>query len=80
MFEATVNLFVYSLITYAVAGLAFAPAFVSWGVQRLDTEAQGSGIGFRVLIVPGVMAFWPLFLTRWLRGLSEPPVERNPHR
>jgi hypothetical protein len=64
MFEATVNLFVYSLITYAVAGLAFAPAFVSWGVQRLDTEAQGSGIGFRVLIVLGVMAFWPLFLTR----------------
>jgi hypothetical protein len=50
------------------------------GVQRLDSEAQGSGLGFRLLIMPGVAAFWPLFLSRWLRGVTEPPGEKNPHR
>jgi len=46
----------------------------------LDSEAQGSGIGFRLLILPGVAAFWPMFLYRWRRGIAEPPVEKNPHR
>ena len=54
--------------------------FVWFGVQRVDSEAQGSGIGFRVLILPGVAAFWPMFLYRWMRRIVEPPVEKNPHR
>ena len=65
---------------YAGLGLIFAVPFVWFGVQRLDSEAQGSGIGFRLLILPGVAAFWPMFLYRWRRGIVEPPVEKNPHR
>ncbi len=73
-------MFVYLLTGYAGLGLAFAVPFVLFGVPRLDTEAGGSGIGFRLLILPGVAAFWPLFLRRWMRGITEPPVEKNPHR
>lgn len=80
MFETLVKAFVHALTAYAGLGLAFALLFVSFGVQRLDSEAQGSGIGFRLLITPGVAAFWPLFLYRWARGIVEPPVEKNPHR
>ena len=80
MFEILVKAFVYTLNGYAALGIVFALPFVFFGVQRLDSEAQGSGVGFRLLIVPGVAAFWPMFLQRWLRGVFEPPVERSPHR
>jgi hypothetical protein len=80
MLETLAKAIVYALAVYASSGLVFAVPFVWLGVQRLDSEAQGSGIGFRLLILPGVVAFWPIFLYRWRRGLAEPPVETNPHR
>jgi len=79
-FEILVQEFVYAFMAYAGFGLVFALAFVFSGVQRLDSEAQGSGVGFRLLILPGVAAFWPMFLRRWVRGITEPPAEKNPHR
>ena len=80
MLETFAKAIVYTLAVYATVGLVFSVPFVWLGVQRLDSEAQGSGIGFRLLILPGVAAFWPMFLQRWLRGVVEPPVEKNPHR
>jgi len=80
MLETFAKTFVYTLVAYAILGLVFAVPFVWTGVQRLDSEARGSGIGFRLLILPGVAAFWPMFLSRWRRGIIEPPVEKNPHR
>ena len=80
MFETLAQVFVCALGIYTALGLIFAVLFVWFGVQRLDSEAQGSGVGFRLLILPGVTAFWPMFLLRWTRGTAEPPVERNPHR
>lgn len=53
---------------YAVVGLIFAVAFVSFGVQRVDASARGAGIGFRVIILPGVAALWPLLLRKWARS------------
>ena len=73
------ELFVYALEAYSAAGLLFAAVFV-FRVQRLDSDAQGSGLGFRFLVTPGVAALWPLFLSRWLRHSTEPPLENNSHR
>jgi hypothetical protein len=80
MLETLAKALVYMLTGYAGMGLVFAVPFVWFGVQRLDSEAQGSGIGFRLLILPGVAAFWPLFLKRWMHGVTEPPLEKNAHR
>ena len=80
MFEIVAKAFVYGLEVYAGLGFVFALVFVWIGVQSLDSEAQGSGVGFRLLIIPCVTAFWPMLLRRWLRHVSEPPVEHNPHR
>ena len=80
MFEFWAKAFANCLEAYALVGLVFAGFFVSLGVQKLDYEAKGSGIGFRLLIFPGVAAFWPMLLARWTRGIVEPPVEKNPHR
>lgn len=64
---------------YLAAGLLFALVFVTAGVQRVDPAARGATWGFRVLILPGATALWPLLLARWLRG-GPPPEERNAHR
>ena len=60
--------FVYALMLYAAAGAIFAIAFVSAGVERVDPVAKGSGIAFRLLILPGSAALWPLLLARWIGG------------
>ena len=62
MFEELVKEFVFVFEAYAVAGFVFAAVFVSSGVQTLDSEARGSGVAFRLLIAPGVAAFWPMLL------------------
>jgi hypothetical protein len=80
MFETLVEVFVDSLTAYSALGLLFALWFVWKGVERLDSQARGARLGFRLLILPGIAAFWPLFLARWVRGVSEPPLEQNSHR
>lgn len=52
--------------TYAAMGALFAVPFLFVGMQRIDAQAKASGFVFRLLILPGVVAFWPLLLRRWL--------------
>ena len=80
MYVQFANAFVYALFIYAALGFVFALPFLSVGVQKIDPQARGAKLGFRLLIVPGVIAFWPMLLKRWVRGVIEPPLERNPHR
>jgi hypothetical protein len=48
--------------------VVFAAAFVIRGVQRVDPAAKGAPLGFRLLILPGCAALWPLLLGRWMRA------------
>lgn len=70
---------VRALGVYAAFGLIFGAAFVARGIERLDPSARGSGWGFRLIVLPGTVALWPLLLRRWLRS-GPPPVETNAHR
>lgn len=65
---------------YAGIGLLFAVAFVIFGAGRMDESAKGASVFFRLLILPGAAALWPVLLRRWLRGQTRPPIEKNPHR
>jgi hypothetical protein len=80
MVERLATGFVWAMYAYAAIGVIFAIFFALWGVQKMDTQAQGSGVGFRLLLIPGIAAFWPLFARRWMRATGDSPVERNPHR
>jgi hypothetical protein len=66
--------------SYLACGFVFAVPFVLFGVKRIDPHAVHGSWGFRLLVVPGTMAFWPLLLRRWLKGVHEPPEECNAHR
>lgn len=69
MFEHVVELCVRVAAVYAAAGTLFAAAFVARGVNAMDPAACNAGIGFRLLIVPGVIVFWPLLLRRWVQAV-----------
>jgi len=64
---------------YALAGVAFALMFLPRGVTRLDPRVAGAPKTLRLLILPGIVALWPLFAWRWITGAHE-PIEDNPHR
>jgi membrane protein implicated in regulation of membrane protease activity len=72
--------FLILLGIYLACGFLFAIPFVFIGVKKIDPHAARGSWGFRLLIFPGVVAFWPLLLRRWLKGISAPPEERNAHR
>lgn len=72
--------FLILLGTYLSMGLIFAVPFVLFGVKRIDPHAARGSRGFRLLIIPGTLVFWPLFLRRWLKGITGPPEECSPHR
>jgi hypothetical protein len=65
---------------YLACGMLFAIPFALVGVKRIDPHAAHGSWGFRLLVIPGTMAFWPLLLRRWAAGVKEPPVERTAHR
>ncbi|MEL6334206.1 MAG: hypothetical protein AAFQ76_16630, partial [Cyanobacteria bacterium J06626_26] len=64
---------------YFTAGLIFAVLFSLLGVQRTDPGARGLAPFFRLIIIPGVSIFWPLFALRLVRG-KQHPIEQTAHR
>ena len=75
----TATLLVNILGIYLAVGIVFAIAFVWKGVGRIDPSAEEGTLGFRLLILPGTAALWPILARRWLAG-EGPPEEQNPHR
>ncbi|MFK8028643.1 MAG: hypothetical protein AB8G18_00235 [Gammaproteobacteria bacterium] len=71
---------VYALTAWVVVGVLIGIAFVFIGANRIDPSAREGTPGFRLLILPGAIALWPLLLKRWLSDVSEPPSECNAHR
>lgn len=65
---------------YLILGVLAAIALEIWGLEWLDPAVDESSRGFRVLIFPGLVAFWPVFIKRWISGSDEPPEEYSAHR
>ena len=65
---------------YLALGLLFGIYFAFFAAGKVDPNAAAGSKGFRVLIIPGMCLFWPLFAMRLVKGVSEPPDERNAHR
>jgi len=79
MLELFITGCLLGLAAYLFMGLIFAFPFVFLGAKKIDPSAVDASLGFKLVIVPGVIAFWPVLLLRWIKG-SPPPVESSPHR
>lgn len=71
---------VLAVSLYVLVGFLFAIPFVIKGAPAIDHAARGTKWGFRLIIIPGVSVFWPMLLRRWMKGMDNPPEEKNPHR
>ncbi|MEL7472585.1 MAG: hypothetical protein AAGK04_04645 [Planctomycetota bacterium] len=56
---------------YLGLGVLFGLVFVMLGAGRLDPHARRAPLVFRLLILPGSAALWPLLARRWARAASE---------
>ena len=50
---------------YLGAGLAVGVPFVVRGISRVDHSAHDAPWSFRLIILPGTVALWPLVLHTW---------------
>ncbi|MCB1041768.1 MAG: hypothetical protein KDC35_02450 [Acidobacteria bacterium] len=64
---------------YTALGVVFTTPFLFKGVQKIDPSAAAGSWGFRLMISPGCVLFWPLLAYRWWRKIP-PPIEQNAHR
>ena len=47
------------LFIYLIAGLLFGVWFLFWALPEQDTNAVGAGWGFRLMVFPCCLLFWP---------------------
>lgn len=62
---------------YAAVGVVCAALFVAGGIDRVDPGARGAGWGFRLTVLPGCAALWPLVLAWWARAGRRKPDDRR---
>lgn len=58
-------LVVYAIAGYLGIGLVLGSVFALRGAARIDANARDAGLLFRILIVPGSAALWPIVLLKW---------------
>lgn len=75
----TADFILLAVATYSLLGAVFGVFFVTSGVGRVDHAAIGAPWAFRLLILPGAAALWPLMLVKWIHAArSAPDGEHTP--
>ena len=69
----------FAVALYLFGGLLVAIPFVLRGVNRVDPAAAGASLGFRLLIVPGTIALWPIMLGKWRAACVNIPNPTGSH-
>jgi hypothetical protein len=52
---------------YFLLGILFVIPFLTKGLTKVDEGAHGGTIGFKIIIIPGVIVFWPVLLRKWIK-------------
>ena len=69
------------VLIYLLLGIVFVIPFLMKGLTKVDEGAHGGTIGFKIIIIPGVIVFWPVLLRKWRKiktgsKIFFPPVEK----
>ncbi|HEX5655031.1 MAG TPA: hypothetical protein VFX58_18270 [Chitinophagaceae bacterium] len=62
-----VEIILIIVLLYLALGAVFFIPFLLKGIQKVDEGTRGSTIGFKIMIIPGVIVFWPVLLRKWLK-------------
>ncbi|MCB0640315.1 MAG: hypothetical protein KDC44_01685 [Phaeodactylibacter sp.] len=63
--ETFAVIFLGLLGVYLLIGLGFSVWFYAGGMRKIDTDTQGASLVFKLIIFPGVVAFWPALWRKW---------------
>ena len=66
--EIIMNYVFVAIGAYFLLGFLFYLVFVFKWAAELDKNFRGSGFGFKLLILPGTLAFWPVLFVKWKRA------------
>jgi hypothetical protein len=61
-----VQLLLIIVLFYLVLGVLFVIPFLVNGITKVDENAHGGPVGFKIIIIPGVIVFWPVLLKKWV--------------
>ena len=76
-----VGLFWTAALFYAAFGFIFAIPFVLYWSGLIDSAAKSGSWGFRLAILPGAVALWPLMALKTIRAFRQrylPPDPEQP--
>ena len=59
---------VWAAAAWLAIGCVFSVPFLAVGAGRIDPLARTGTLGFKLTILPGVVALWPVLLLRWMRA------------
>lgn len=66
--ESIVQILLNLISLYLVAGGIFSILFLWKGILQVDKGAAGTSKKFKLLLFPGLLIFWPIFLNRWYKA------------
>jgi hypothetical protein len=67
-----VSIILFTVLVYLLAGVVFVLPFLVKGIAKVDEGAHGGSIGFYIIIIPGVIVFWPVLLKKWIKKPPSP--------
>jgi hypothetical protein len=63
-----VELVLIIALVYLLLGVLFVIPFLVKGISKVDQGAHDGTKGFKIIIIPGVIVFWPVLLNKWIRA------------
>ena len=63
----SIEIILIIVLVYLALGVLFLIPFLVKGISKVDGGAHGSTIGFKIIIIPGVIVFWPALLKKWMK-------------
>ena len=58
----------FACASYVAIGSILAAPLLAFGLPRFDPAVKGAPWTFRALVLPGVVALWPVLMHRWLNA------------
>lgn len=63
-----VEIILIIVLTYLVLGVLFVIPFLLKGISKVDEGTHGGTKGFKIIIIPGVIVFWPVLFNKWMKA------------
>ena len=65
--EKIILFLIYVAIGYLFIGLIFSIFFYPKGIKKIDEVAIAGSLGFKLIVFPGIIFFWPFLLSKWIK-------------